>query len=112
MSNEMQVDVVIGSSQADAVDPIEEQLSPLHPTRADAVREPVTILTVAAGVIALTKSLIELWQTLHAKPELPKAPITIEVESGATLQLGDVQSAAEIERFIATHSPATPGPAT
>jgi hypothetical protein len=112
MSNEMQVDIVIGSTQAHSVDPIEEQLSPLNPTRADAVREPVTILAVTAGVIALTKSLVELWQTLHAKHEPAQAPVTIEVESGAILQLGDVKSAAEIERFIATHSPASPGSAT
>jgi hypothetical protein len=111
MSHEIQVDVVIGSTQAHAVDPIEEQLSPLHPTRADTVREPVTILTLTAGAIALTKSLVDLWQTRHAKPEPAQAPITIEVESGATLQLGNVQSAAEIERFIAAHSPAAPGPA-
>lgn len=109
MSDEMQVDIVIESTAADIVDPIEDQLSPLHPTRADTVREPVTILALTVGAVKLANSLIGLWQTHHAKPEQPT--IRIEVESGATLNLTTVQSAAEIQQFIAAHSAADPGPA-
>jgi hypothetical protein len=115
MSDDMPVDVVIGSTEPQAVDPIEEQLRPLGPARAEPTREPVTILALTAGVVALAKALVELWQTRHpqaehaqdgqVKSEHPQVSITIEVQSGATLQLGDVRSAAEIEEFIAAHAP-------
>jgi hypothetical protein len=107
MSGEMQVDIVVGTTDSKAVERIEQQLDQAGTTRLDTTREPVavTILAVTAGAIALAKSLVELWQSTHAKAGHPQPSITIEVESGATLKLGSVLSADEIEHFIASHAP-------
>jgi hypothetical protein len=100
--DEITVDVILGTTDAHAVTLIESELRELSPSRADTTREPVTILVVSAAAIALATKLVELWQSAKKKPQSPT--ITIEVESGATLNLDTVGSADEIERFLATHS--------
>jgi hypothetical protein len=102
VADDLQVDVIIETIDADVVASIHEDLSPLRPEPADATRELVTILTIAAGAVTLATKLVELWKKLKAKPNPPA--ITIEVQSGATLNLGTVQAAEEIERFIAAGS--------
>ncbi|WP_432973676.1 hypothetical protein [Dactylosporangium sp. CA-233914] len=104
MADELQVDVVVESTDPAALATVESGLAGLVPARADTTRDVTTILTVSAAAVALAKGLVELWQTLRTKPNQPK--VSIEVESGATLVLGDVQSVGEIEQFVAVHSAA------
>jgi hypothetical protein len=102
VADEITVDVILGTIDADTVAPIEAELRELAPSRADPTRELVTILTVSAAAITLANKLVELWNSAHAKPQPPS--ITIEVESGATLNLDTVQTPDEIQRFLETHS--------
>ncbi len=92
------VDVVIETTDTNAVADIESELQPLEPVLSPATREPVTILAVSAGVVQLIKALVDLWQSKKRKATSPA--IRIEVASGATLQLDVVKSAQEIEVFI------------
>lgn len=98
MDGQVQADIVIETTDAAVVAPIRRQLAELDPAQGDPARELVTILTVTAAAITLASSLIDPWKSLRAQPAPPT--IVIEVESGATLNLGTVGSATDIERFV------------
>lgn len=99
VTEELQVDVIIETIDADTVAPILEHLASANPVQADTTRELVTILTISAAAVTLATKLVDLWKKLKAKPNPPA--ITIEVQSGATLNLSAVQTAEDIERFVA-----------
>lgn len=98
MTDDPQIDVIIDSTDAESVASIREHLAPMHPVQADTTREVLTILTITAAAVTLATNLVGLWKKLKAKPNPPA--VSIEIQSGATLNLNAVRSAEDIERFV------------
>ena len=127
MADELQIDIILEGADPATVEQVRSTLAELGPTTLEPTRELITIISVASAAVALAQKLIDLWKSTRAArsessgaadskpsadttaaksaPGPAAAPnITIEVQSGATLILNQVTSAAEIERFVAAHA--------
>ena len=94
----VRVDVSVESTDPEVISAVEAPLQSLQPERLEATREILTVLTVAAAVVALAKGLVDLWKSLRRQSDPPK--VTIEVASGDLLVLSDVTSSDQIHEFL------------
>jgi hypothetical protein len=94
----IRVDVSVESTDPEVISAVEAPLQSLQPEQLEATREILTVLTVAAAVVALAKGLVDLWKSLRHQPDPPK--VTIEVASGDSLVLTDVSSSDQIHVFL------------
>jgi hypothetical protein len=94
------VDLRVDTKDLDELSWIESHMQSLHPTRIPNTRDPVTILVVTASALQLADSIVDLWRSMKKKgaPSLPS--VTIEVQSGATIELGTVKSKEEIRSLV------------
>jgi hypothetical protein len=79
------VDLIVDSVERDDVQTVESQLRSFGFGRTPTTRDLQTILTLTGSSIGVANALLALWSSLRRKPS--SAGVTVEVESGATLEL-------------------------
>ncbi len=88
MADDVTLEIEIDSTDEETVRAIEQALAEVGPHRWGQTREVVTILTVAAGAVALVNALLDLKKRLE-KPATPPPTIVIKNVNRLELNISD-----------------------
>lgn len=105
MTEEAEVEIVVGTRDDAAVSDIEERLADVQPVRWPDARfvDPVTILAVATGATKLVQALIALKEHLSNDPSAPR--VEIKTSDGRTVILTDATPELLTAMLTATQAP-------
>jgi hypothetical protein len=103
MADDVTLEIEIDSTDEETVRAVEQALAEVGPQRWGQTREVVTILTVAAGAVALVNALLDLKKRLE-KPAT--APPTIVIKNVNRLELNISDATAETLQELIKNSSA------